>query len=605
MLCCSGYAIELEKPAGGEGFGGFPPLGGEIAIKPKQALVQPEGSALMASAGQEAAYAHAAGAIYEPKGPGLAVIFTGTDDLHYYADKATAPQGNVLSVKVSSGNLKFGDPIYPKPVTIVDPLQEKVRVYVGNFVVFFPLTASASESHTVNIEISAITCTSQTCLAPFTKTIQTVLNMEDPKAAQAWPVVELGETEVHASKEEPAEAGYPWPFAFGLAIIAGLVLNIMPCVWPVIPIIVMRIWNQAQESRAKSVGLGLAFCSGIILFFACLALLNIIMLVGFNTVFQWGDQMRNTPTVIGITLVMIVFGLFMFNVFAIGIPSSVTAKASSGSGAAGSVGMGFLAALLSTPCSGALLAAAFVWAQTQNLVIGTVAILLIGVGMSLPYIVLTSMPGLLKKMPRPGGWMEKVKIWLGFLLLIIAVKFFKAIPDDMKVSVLYYAVILSACVWVWGWVNYTTAKTRRRVTRLVAVTIAVIAGMWLLPAERILVDWQKYDRVAIEKLIEQNEPVLIKFDADWCVSCEFVDKFVYKKKDVADLIEQKGVAAFKGDTTTKDLPASVDLEMKYNEPGVPVTVLHINGMTLNMRGLIGKENLKAVLEDLPDVSKEE
>jgi thiol:disulfide interchange protein len=606
VFCCWGYGVEFEKPSGEDGFGAFPPLGGDnISIKPAKALIQPKGSILIAASGSEATYANAAGAVHKPTGPGLAVFFTGTDDLHYYADKKTAPPDMELLVKATSKNLTFGEPIFPMPETIVDPAQQKVKVYAGNFIVFFPLKSPVdNKKHTVDIQISGLTCTSQFCLRPSDEKIQLKLDLAK---AKDWPIVELGETEIHASAEPQTGGGdrYSWPFAFGLAIVAGLILNVMPCVWPVIPIIVMRIWNQAQESRAKSIGLGLAFCGGILLFFACLALLNIIMLLGFDTVFQWGDQMRSTPMVVGLTLVMIVFGLFMFNVFSIGIPASVTAKAGSGSGAAGSVGMGFLAALLSTPCSGALLAAAFVWAQTQHLLIGTIAIMMIGVGMAIPYLILTSVPGLLSKMPKPGGWMEKVKLGLGFLLLLIAVKFFKAIPDNMKVSVLYYAVILSMCAWVWGWVNYTTAKARRRITRLIAVVLAVAAGMWLLPPEKVLIDWQKYDSAAIEKHIEQGDPVLIKFDADWCFNCEIVKKFVYKKQDVADLIKQKGVTAFKGDTTTKEMPASVALEKKYNEPGVPVTVLHLpGGVEKHLGGLFNKDDLKEILNKLPDVNIE-
>ena len=600
VVFCGGFGKELNKPGGESGFGAFPPLGG----KPSQELVQPEGSVLIAATGSEATYAHAAGAIYQPTGPGLAVTFTGTDDLHYYADKKTAPPDMELIVKAGSQNLTFGQPLFPKPETIVDPLQEKVKVYAGNFIVFFPLESPIdNKTHSVDIQITGLTCTSQFCLRPSDEKLQVKLGLGK---AKAWPVVELGETEIHAGAATQTQTGggYSWPFAFGLAIVAGLILNIMPCVWPVIPIIVMRIWNQAQENRAKSVGLGLAFCGGIILFFACLAGLNIVMQVVFESTFEWGDQMRSTPMIIGLTLVLIVFALFMFDVFVIGIPASVSAKAGAGNGVGGSVGMGFLAALLSTPCSGAILAAALVWAQLQHLLVGTLAILLIGVGMSLPYIILTSVPGLLKKMPRPGGWMEKVKLGLGFLLLIIAVKFFKAVPENMKINVLNYAVILSMCVWIYGWVNYTTPKLKKNLTHLIAIGLAVAAGFWLLPPEKLLVDWQKYDKVAIEDLVEKGEPVLIKFDAAWCVNCVVVDRLVYKDKIVADLLEQKGVAVFKGDTTTKNLQATKDLQIKYDEPAVPVSIFRIGDQIINLRGIFDKEDLVEALNRLPDKSKE-
>jgi thiol:disulfide interchange protein len=605
VFCCSGYAVEFEKPSGQDGFGAFPPLGaGDITTKPAKALVQPKGSTLIAATGTEATYAQAAGAIYKPTGPGLAVTFTGTDDLHYYADKKTAPPNMELIIKASSKKLTFGEPLFPMPETIVDPAQEKVKVYAGNFTVFFPLESQVdNKKHTVDIQISGLTCTSQFCLRPSDEKFQVKLDLSK---ATDWPVVELGETEIHASDDpRTGGGGYSWPFAFGLAIIAGLILNVMPCVWPVIPIIVMRIWNQAQESRAKSIGLGMAFAGGIILFFACIAALNVVLQVGFDYQLQWGEHMRTTPVAVGITLLMVVLALFMFNVFVIGIPASVSAKAGAGSGAGGSVGMGFLAALLSTPCSGAILAAAFIWAQMQNLFIGTLGILMIGVGMALPYIILTSIPGLINRMPKPGGWMEHIKIALGFLLLIIGVKFFKAVPDQMKVGVLYYAVILSACVWVYGWVNFTTPKGKRFTTRLIAILLAVGFGYVIFSPKEKLIDWQKYDGERIEKIVQSREPVLIKFDADWCMNCVVVDKLVYKDKEVIDLLKQKGVTVFKGDTTRRNMPATYDLANVYNQPGVPVTVMLIDGEVINLPEIFIKKKMIEALNKLPDVSKDE
>ena len=125
-------------------------------------------------------------------------------------------------------------------------------------------------------------------------------------------------------------------------------------------------------------GFGLAFCVGILLFFAGIAALNIVLIVGRGVVFQWGDLLRNSAFVTALSLLMVVLGLFMFGVFTIGIPASVTSKTGGGNGYAGSVGMGFLAAILATPCSFAILAAAIAWAQTQSLPVATLTIMLIG-----------------------------------------------------------------------------------------------------------------------------------------------------------------------------------------------------------------------------------
>jgi thiol:disulfide interchange protein DsbD len=263
--------------------------------------------------------------------------------------------------------------------------------------------------------------------------------------------------------------------------------------------------------------------------------------------------------------------------------------------------MGFLAAILSTPCSFGILTVAFVWAQGQSLFLGSLAIMVIGLGMATPYAILTSMPGWLKRLPRGGRWMELFKQSLGFVLLIIAVKLVKAVPDENKINLLYFAVILSFCVWVWAaWVPYGTKFSRKWLVRSIAVLLAVSSFWFFFKPE--LVDWQDYDPAAIASAQAEQKPVLIKFTADWCTNCEIVDKFVFKRKDIAKLIEQKGVLAMKGDTTKTGQPATNDLQNVYNEPGVPVTILLLPGKDepVRFRELFFEEKLKELLEPLPD-----
>ena len=388
-----------------------------------------------------------------------------------------------------------------------------------------------------------------------------------------------------------------------LALLAGLSLNIMPCVWPVLPLIVMRIVEQAKQDKAKSVAMGLAFCFGILLFFASLAGANIVLQVFYGTVLQWGDQFRNPAFVAGMALLLVVLALFMFGVFAIIVPSSIAGKAGSGKGYWGAVGMGFLAAILSTPCSFAILAAAFAWAQAQPLLPATIVIMVIGVGMAVPYAILTSMPGLLNRLPKAGRWMELFKQAIGFVLLIIAVKLIAALPQTRRMGVLYFAVVLGFCVWMWGsWVGYNTKLLRKWLIRIIAIGLAVVAGWSFLPepADE-LIAWQKYDAELIGTALTQERPVLVKFTADWCLSCQAVDRLVYSREDVAKLIEEKGILAIKADTTVRDYPATLALKNVYNEPGVPVSMLFVPGKNepVRWRNMSFANELKALLERLP------
>jgi thiol:disulfide interchange protein DsbD len=349
--------------------------------------------------------------------------------------------------------------------------------------------------------------------------------------------------------------------------------------------------------------MGLLFCLGILLFFACLAGANIVLQIFYGTVLQWGDQFRNPVFVGGMALLLVVLALFMFGVFTIGVPASI-GGGSGGSGYSGAIGMGFLAAVLSTPCSFGILAAAFAWAQAQPLLPATIVIMVIGVGMALPYAVLTSMPGLLNRLPRAGRWMELFKQAVGFILLLIAIKLIAALPEVRRIDVLYFAVALSFCVWMWsGWVSYDTKKAHKWLIRGIAAALAVAAGWVFLPAPAAEpVDWQPYNSTLIDDALSKGRPVLIKFTAEWCLNCKVVDRNVYHRQDIADLIKAKKVLAIRADTTLKNYPATYALKDVYNEPAVPVSMLFVPGEKEPVRwhGMFFTDELKALLEKLPD-----
>ena len=539
--------------------------------------------------------------------PGIAVIFEGTDDLHYYAKAETAPAGYSLKVEAKSGYFVFDEVVYPKWTTFFDKaLNKGIEVYSDKFTVFIPITEVVTQTETppsveavdVEVKITGIACTSKICLPPFEKTLDTKI---DWSRRDSWKQVTIESPgDLRTSRAGPA---YSVWFALGLALVAGLSLNIMPCVWPVLPIIIMRIVEQAKQGRKQSAALGLAFCVGILLFFGALAATNIILKIFYGSVLQWGDQFRNPAIVAGMALLLVVLALFMFGLFTFAVPSSIASKSGSGKGYPGAIGMGFLAAVLSTPCSFGILAAAFAWAQTQNLPLGTLTIMMIGLGMALPYTILTSMPGWLKRLPKAGKWMELFKQAIGFILLLIAVKLIAALPEVRRTSILYFAVVLAFCVWMAScWVSYNTQPLRKWLIRIIAMVLAVLAGWVLLPAPAAeLIPWQPYDAAAIDTANSESRPVLIKFTADWCWNCEVVEKVVFGRKDIADLMEKKNVLAIKADTTLENYPASIDLKNKYKEPGVPVTVLYIPGeqQTVRFNEIFFAKELKGLLEKLP------
>lgn len=570
--------------------------------------------------------------------PGVAVIFDGTDELHYYARSETAPApGLQLKVSAEADGFVFGQVLFPKWHMYTDALGEKIEVYSGRFTVFVPISFLRLEDRSnviqrgdVKVTISGIACTNIVCLAPFEKTFSTAIDltrtdsfkpieMETSGAAEdqqeSVEVVAPADSEpAQVVAVDPAEQARQkvLPYSTGvyylLAILAGISINIMPCVLPVIPLILMRLINQSKQEHGSRLTTGVAFCSGVILFFVAFALVSAIINVSTGAVLDLNSLFRYPSAVIVLFLALVFFALVMLDVFPLTLPSSVASRQNTGSGLAATAGMGFFAGILSTPCSGALLGFVLVWAQTQPLMVSSTAIVLMGIGMALPYAVIMSIPSLMDRIPKPGTWMEIFKKSCGFLLFFIAVKLtLTALPKERLLNVLMYGIIFGFCAWMWGkWVSLATPKARRKAVRLAALLIAVAAGLGMLPAlPEVSIPWQGYDRDVVQEAISQGRPVLIKFTADWCTNCKVVDKRVYHEVEVANLIEAKDILAIRADTTVIDYPATVDLRDVYGEAGnVPVTiVIRPDGERDKLRGIFKKAELIEILEQLPESRK--
>ena len=401
--------------------------------------------------------------------------------------------------------------------------------------------------------------------------------------------------------EDAADKSVLWYFL--LAILAGLSINIMPCVLPVIPLIIMRLVGQAKESGSRRVALGFSFCGGIVLFFAVFSVISAVIKLSTGVALDLNSIYRNPAAVITLFLFIVFFALVMMDVLIIALPGSVAGKQGGSSGFAGSIGMGFFAGILSTPCSGAIIGAVLVWAQTQPLIVSSTALVLMGVGMALPYAFLVSIPKLLDYVPKPGTWMEIFKKTGGFLLLLIAAKFMLAgLTKDHMLNVILYGVIFAFAVWMWGtWVTFSTPKARKRLVRGIAAIIAIAAGFWLLPApKQSQVQWQKYEPATVQTALQNNQPVLIKFTADWCTNCKIVDKNVYQDPATAAFLTQKGFVTIKADTTQKTYQATVDYNTIFKGAGsVPNTVLlNPDKKTItNLRGIFTSEELKQTISE--------
>ncbi len=525
-----------------------------------------------------------------------------------------------LKVEINTSNLTAGKVLYSPTtlhVTKYAPEQsDTYNVYEGKGYLFIPVVYHTDfpeiDGVRLSVTIRGQICTKDGLCVPVGSTIinwietgsETVASTEwtghikkilsQSKTLEQWKDTLADGHEVATVWGDPSGAGVKALATFALALLAGLILNIMPCVLPVIPLRLLTLLEHAGQSRRRFITLGLAFAGGIVLFFVGLAAANVILKLSLQYSLKQADLFRHTGPVIAMILLLVALAANMFDVFTVTVPGRV-ASARTGRGHLGAVGMGLLMAVLSTPCSFAIIATVFTSAVLfLPLASGTVAIILIGVGMAVPHALLAFAPKIVSRLPKAGKWTDLFKQSVGFVFLLIAVWLLRTQMDrPYPAWVAAYGVVLAMCLWMWGsWVRFDDAAWKKWSVRIAAAAIAVSAGWWMLtPPKPLAVKMRPFDPAEIALARREGEIVLIKFTGTMCPECKVLDMTVYNDPDLAKALQARDVAVFKGDVTRKDMPAGKMLYENLREPGPPLTVIFLPGNPKPLRlrkGLSGK-----------------
>ncbi len=379
-----------------------------------------------------------------------------------------------------------------------------------------------------------------------------------------------------------AASGPEWSIGLGLlaAIAAGLILNIMPCVLPVLPIRILTIVEAAGGSRKRYVTLGLAYAFGIVLFFVALACVNAGLHLLAGTSMDWGRHYQVAGVRIGLAAVLVAVACNFFGLFNVIVPRKVAAMDSDAVGKAGehagALSMGLMTAILATPCSFGFLLLVLSWSAGQGLWIGILAFVLMGVGMAAPHALLTAFPGLVAKLPKPGRWMELLRQAAGFAIIIVAVYLIGTLGDSVWAArVGAFAVILAAGLWMWGqWVRYDATLPRKLVVRLIAVALVGASGFWLLPAPAPLaVEFESFSETRLEQARAQGQVVVIKYTASWCAACYVVDRTIYAREDVDTMLTAIDAQVLKVDLSNSGEYIPLPRTEIYPPEGEPIELL--------------------------------
>ena len=405
-----------------------------------------------------------------------------------------------------------------------------------------------------------------------------------------------------SAAHDPVPAALPF-FKFlpvlGGMLLGGLILNLMPCVFPVIGLKIMGFVQQAGADRRKIALHGVAFALGVIVSFGVLS----GILFTARASFGWGYQLQNPWVVLSLMLLMFVLALNMFGVFEIGTSAtSVGGSLQTKQGFVGSFFSGVLATVVATPCSAPFLGAAIGAAIALPAIQFFTAFGFMALGLALPYLVLSIFPKLITLLPRPGPWMESFKQAMSFLLFATAGYllwvYAGLIDSDNLLGPIFGLCSIAIACWIHGRWNLPHEQKRRRIAAL-ALSLAFAAGGLILakPPQPSALEWQPWSLEKQEALLDEGKPVYIDFTAKWCATCQVNKQRAYTT-EVVKLMKEKGVVTLKADKT-KPNPQIEQALQKYGRSAIPVNVLLESGEEpIILPELLSPEDVIRALEGL-------
>lgn len=392
---------------------------------------------------------------------------------------------------------------------------------------------------------------------------------------------------------------------FALAMAGGLVLNLMPCVLPVIGLKIMSFVQESKQSSSSVSILNLWYVAGILSVFMLLATITVVAREAFGTTFGWGSQFGYFGFRAATTILMFAMALSFLGVWEIPIPGFATSHQSSQlmrrEGAIGAYFKGLLTTVLATPCSGPGLGAVFSLSIDQAPWVILLMYFAIGIGMSLPYILIAMNPSLLAWMPKPGPWMQTLKEVLAFPLLLSVVWMLTTFSDDYRIAMLTCLIFVWLACWWIGKIPPWSEWNRKFIHWTAALSVAVagcaFAIQYLGPYKN-LIDWQPYEESTLVSYRTQGKAVMIDFTAQWCANCKVNLATAIETEKVAKVIRQNGIVPMIADHT--ELPDHITRKLEeLKSTAIPVLAIYPGGLSsppIIMRDLLTEQQVIAALE---------
>ena len=376
-----------------------------------------------------------------------------------------------------------------------------------------------------------------------------------------------------------------------LAFIGGLILNLMPCVLPVLSLKVFSLLKHSGQSRSQALLHGSAYTVGVVVSFLALA----AVLIGFRAFGQqmgWGFQLQSPGFVAVLTVFIFLFALNLMGVFEVGTSLvGADTAVSKRQDAFGSFGMGVFAAVVGAPCIGPGLASVSGIALQADAVTSLSIFGFVGLGLASPFLLLSIFPKLAAYLPKPGAWMETLKQIMGFLLMATAL-FLLYVAGTLggtgAIMMLLSALLVTAlAAWIYGrWSVPIKSKRTQRIAQMISFGLLTGAVLYAVSEVRdahqqFIADstptkedgWGTWSAKSVEEALADGRPVFVDFTASWCLICQVNKKVALRTEATKSLFENYGIVTLVADWTSYDSEITKELE-RFGRSGVPLYLLY-------------------------------
>lgn len=384
--------------------------------------------------------------------------------------------------------------------------------------------------------------------------------------------------------------------AFFFAFLGGIILNLMPCVFPILSMKALSLVKMTQESRRVARESGLIYTVGILVAFTLIAIV-MLSLRSAGAAVGWGFQMQNPLIVVCLGLLMVMVGMNLFGAFEFG--TRLAGKGQTlvqGSERREAFFTGLLAVVVATPCMAPFMASALGYALTQPAHVSIAVFMALGLGLAAPYLLVSFVPAFGRVLPRPGIWMDTFKRTLAFPMIITALWLFWIVGQQLGATSMFVSLIAAVTIAfsLWAYGNSQLSQLKR--TWQLIACLGLIASIIIVAQveeNRVVarspgdnsagmlgnIALERFNSENVENYIAEGQPTFVYFTADWCISCKANERVALATDDVAKAFKERGIKVVEGDWTMED-PAITKWLKMYNRVGVPLYLYFPKGSSL-------------------------